>query len=129
MKSNFTSLLRNCICVLLLSVAFTNSFAQTGKSNNTAISNLKASVENDRLTINWNVTETATANYCEVQASKDGINFSTIGLVMGADPKQTNNGFSFKQNLKKIKPGHVYYRVLTVETNNMAYASNVISVK
>ncbi len=130
MKLNFTYLVRTSICVLLLSVAFTSSFAQTNQQGHTAVNNLKASVENDRLFINWNVTEVATTtNYCQVQASIDGTNFSTIGLVMGADPKQTNNGFSFKQNLSKMKPGMQYYRILTVDANNMVSTSNVIAAK
>ena len=121
MKTTFTYL-RTSICVLLLSVAFTNSFSQTG---NPAISNLKATVENNNLIINWNVSEIASSDYCQVQASNDGITFSTIGLVMGADPKQPNS-FIFKQGLKKLKPGQVFYRILNVENSGRSYASNVI---
>jgi ABC-type lipoprotein release transport system permease subunit len=125
MNKNFTYL-RNCICVLILSVAFTNSFSQNSEPANTAVSNLKASIENNRIIINWNTTDAVASNYCEVQASADGKTFSTIGLVMGADPKQTDNSFIFKQELKKMKPGHSYYRILTVDGQNRAYASNVI---
>lgn len=125
MKTNSTYL-RHLICVLLLSVAFTNSFSQENNSGNIAISNLKATVENNRLVINWNVADEIASNYCEVQVSKDGKNFSTIGIVLGADPKQNNNSFAFKQNLAKMKAGHIYYRVLTVAANNQASASNVV---
>ncbi len=121
-----TTYLRNSICVLLLSVAFTNSFSQNNNPANTVISNLKATVQNDRLMVNWNITDAITSNYCEVQVSKDGKNFSTIGIVLGADPKQNNNGFAFKQNLAKMKSGNVYYRVLTINGNNQASTSNVV---
>ncbi|MEO6490230.1 MAG: hypothetical protein ABIO04_09845 [Ferruginibacter sp.] len=123
MNSNFT--LRISICVLLLSISFSNSFSQTAKSATAAITDLKATVENDRLVINWNSAENSTLNFCEVQSSTDGKVFSTIGLVMGADPKQ-NNSFSFKQDIKKMKAGQLYYRILTVDGNDKAYASNVI---
>src|SRR5437868_1040361 len=119
MKTSFTYL-RNGISVLLLSIAFTSAFSQTG---NPAISNLKATVQNNNLVINWNVSDAAISNYCEVQASKDGITFSTIGLVMGADPKQPNS-FIFKQGLKKLQPGQVFYRILNMENSGKSYVSN-----
>ena len=125
MNSNFTYL-RNVICALLLSVSITSAFSQTNLLGNPAISNLTATVVNNHIVINWNVTDELASNYCEVQASKDGKNFSTIGIVLGADPKQNNNSFAFKQNLSKMKAGHVYYRVLSVVTNDRASASNIV---
>lgn len=126
MKTNSTNNLRNTIIALLLSVAFSNTFSQTVQPGNNAISNLSAKVDNNNIVINWNVTEAIASNICEVQASKDGKNFSTIGIVLGADPKQNNNSFAFKQNLTKMKAGQVYYRVLSVGTNYTATASNVV---
>ena len=76
--------------------------------------------------MNWNVADSLASNYCEVQASKDGKSFSTIGIVMGADPSQNNNSFAFKQNLSKMKAGHVYYRVLSIGDNYSASASNIV---
>ena len=121
MKTNFTYL-RNGISVLLLSFVFSSAFAQTG---NPAISNLTATVEKNNLVINWNFPEIDGFNYCEVQASKDGVTFSTIGLVMGADPKQPNS-FKFKQGVKNLKPGQVFYRVLNVENSGRSYVSNAV---
>ena len=125
MNPNFTYL-RNIICALLFSVSLSSAFSQTSLTGNPAISNLTATVVNNNIVINWNVTDELASNYCEVQASKDGKNFSTIGIVLGADPKQNNNSFAFKQNLKKMKAGQVYYRVLTVAANDKASASNVV---
>ncbi len=115
MNSNFTSL-RNLICVTLLSLSLSTVSAQTAATEelvNSGISNVKAEVINNNIVINWNVTDALVSNICEVQASKDGKNFSTIGIVMGPDPRQTNNGFAFKQNLSKMKAGQVYYRVVS----------------
>ena len=125
MNQNFTYL-RNVICALLLTVSLSSAFSQSNLTGNPAISNLTAAVVNNNIVINWNVTDELASNYCEVQVSKDGKNFSTIGIVLGADPKQNNNSFAFKQNLKKMKAGHVYYRVLTVAANDKASASNVV---
>lgn len=127
MKTTTTSYLRNCICALLLIIVSTNVFSETGTSGNTVISNLNASVQNNNLVINWMVSETltATSNYCEVQASKDGITFSTIGMVLGSDPKDPGS-FKFKQNLAKMKDGKIFYRILTVETSGRTQVSHVI---
>ena len=125
MNQNFTYL-RNVICALLLTVSFSSAFSQTSLTGNTAISNLTATVVNNNIVINWNVTDELASNYCEVQASKDGKNFSTIGIVLGADPAQSNNSFAFKQNITKMKAGHVYYRVLSVGDNFRAFASNIV---
>ena len=125
MKTNSTNLL-NLIIVLLLSVASTNTFSQTVQPGSNGITNLVAKIDNNNIVINWNVTEAIASNICEVQASKDGKNFSTIGIVMGADPKQNNNSFAFKQNLTKMKAGQVYYRVLSVGSDYTATASNVV---
>jgi hypothetical protein len=64
--------------------------------------------------------------YWEVQASADGKTFSTIGLVMGADPKAEKGGYAFKQQKNKIKPGMKFFRVLHMETAETAMASNTI---
>ena len=125
MNLNFTSL-RNLIVVSLLTFSFSTTFAQTATTDNSGINNVKASIVNNNIVINWNVTDELVSSICEVQASKDGKNFSTIGLVMGPDPKQTNNGFAFKQNLSKMKAGQVYYRVVSVGANANGGTSNVV---
>lgn len=116
MKTNFTTL-RNLVLVTLLSVSFSSAFATSTTNENPSISNVKATVVNNNIVLNWNLTNELANSICEVQASKDGKNFTSIGIVMGADPKQTNNGFAFKQNLSNIKAGQVYYRIVTVGAN------------
>jgi len=129
MNSNFTYL-RNVICALLISLSFSSVFSQTNTNNttlaNSGISNLTATVVNNNIVINWNVTDQLASNYCEVQASKDGKNFSTVGIVLGADPSKTDNSFAFKQNLSKMKSGQVYYRVVAIGASDKASASNVV---
>ncbi len=125
MRTIFTQL-RNITLAAFLSIVFTNSFAQTIPADNAIITNLKATVVNNNLLIDWNIAENVNTNFCEVQASTDGKTFTTIGLVLGADPSQNNNSFKFKQNVKNLKAGQVYYRVLTIENNNNASSSNVV---
>jgi hypothetical protein len=127
MKTNF-NLIRNAVFVILFSFAFTNAFSQNNLSVKPVTTNLKAIVENNNIVLNWNVSEAATVNYCKVQASADGVTFYTIGMVMGANPEDANKTFSFKQNLNKMRPGQVYYRVLNVLADETAYSSNVAKV-
>jgi hypothetical protein len=124
MKANSNSI-RNAVFVILFSITFTNAFSQNNLASKPVTTNLKAIVENNNIVLNWNVAEAASVNYCKVQASADGITFYTIGMVMGANPEDANKTFSFKQNLNKMRPGQVYYRVLNVEADETAYASNV----
>lgn len=123
----FTKNLRYFVCFALISLSYTKSFSQTTHSENTVITNLKASVENNRLLINWVISENITSANCEVQASTDGKTFSTIGIVMGADPKQASS-FCFKQNINKIRSGKVFYRVINLEADGKASTSNIVKV-
>jgi hypothetical protein len=87
----------------------------------------KATIEKNNLLVNWISDTKDQDNYWAVQASADGKTFSTIGMVMGADPAAAGT-YTFKQDRKKIKPGFRYYRVLHVEPNDQAVASNTIGL-
>lgn len=92
--------------------------------NSREITNFKASIENLDLMVKWTSAGT-NSNYWEVQGSADGKLFSTIGMVMGADPKDSRT-YSFKQKMQKIKPGLIYFRVMHVETDATAQVSNIV---
>lgn len=126
MKTTVSNL-RNIICALVLIITSTNAFSETGNQSKTTINNLTAIVQNNNLVINWMIAETATAtsDYCEVQGSNDGVTFTSIGMVMGADPKNPGS-YSFKQNLIKMKAGKKFYRILTIENSGKTNYSNII---
>ncbi len=124
MKTNFTPFVKVILAALFF-FAGTTTFA-----NNTtpAISgNLKVSVENNSLVMNWNLADASTVNYCEIQGSEDGKTFTTIGYVMGANPAH-DNSYSFKQTLSKIKPGKIYFRVLIIGADEKATSSEVVKL-
>ncbi len=115
--------------IYLLAFAFmsVNAMAQQNvDSKQTSIESLVATLHTTSIQINWKSNITDDANYWEVQASADGKSFSTIGLVMGADPKAAKGSYSFKQITSKIKPGMKYFRVLHMEAADRAMASNTI---
>lgn len=108
-----------------------NTNAQQGLENkipDMKITGFNGKIENNNLSLVWNTNTTRQDNYWEVQASKDGKDFSTIGLVLGADPKQGKGIFRYKQELKKIRPGMKYYRVLHMEKGDWVMASNSIGL-
>jgi hypothetical protein len=127
MKTNST-LVFKVVLFTLLTFASVKSFSSTIITTDSPVINLTASVKNSSLLVNWTIAPNTATSYCEVQASEDGTTFTTIGYVMGADPKQGTNTFSFKQDLKKIKPGKVFYRVLHVTDTNTVVASTSVKI-
>ena len=70
-----------------------------------------------RIMIDWATDNKVPTNYFEIERSSDGINFKTIALVLGPDPRQTNcdcyEGFDKPgANAKKY-----FYRLKHVSTD------------
>ena len=126
MKTTSTLIVKS-ILVVILALTFTASFSNNSPVSSPVI-NLKANIEANNLIVSWNIPVTAPTSYCEVQASEDGITFKTIGFVMGANPTSTTNTFTFKQGVNKIKATAVFFRVLSITTDEKAYASDVVKV-
>lgn len=112
------------IALLLVTVIATNAQSQSSTRH---FDNLQAKIENNNLLIEWNASNIDESATWQVQASADGKEFITIGFVMGADPKAADT-YKYKQGLAKIKPGLKYYRVLQLASDDIAIASNTISI-
>jgi len=70
-----------------------------------------------KVMIDWSTDNKVATNYFEIQRSFDGVNFKTIALVLGPDPKQTKcdcyEGFD-----KPLTNKHKYfYRLKHVSTD------------
>ena len=115
--------MKQLIFLMAFSCAGLNLAAQDMSSQHQiSIDGLSAKQSNASLQISWQ-SATSENNYWEVQGSKDGKAYSTIGLVMGADPKGSSNSFSFKQQTEKIKADLKYVRVIYMEKEGVGYAS------
>ena len=125
MKTNFTSSLKKGIFTSLILFASFSAFFNNISDKTAFSGGLTVEVINNSLVMNWSNTS---ANYYEIQASKDGKTFTTIGMVMGADPKGAGNTFSFKQQMAKLKPGKVYYRVLLVNADQTLIATPAVKI-
>jgi len=80
---------------IIVSVVFLSLYAVTlgqtlvtdhGKINFTAFT---VNSNQKRIIIDWATDNKVSTNYFEIERSTDGINFKTIALVLGPDPKQT----------------------------------------
>lgn len=106
-----------------------SAFATTAHAQTEPVAkNIKASVTENNLLVTWNEANASEQGSWEVQASANGKDFSTIGLVWGADPKGSADSYAFKQKAGKIQPQYKYYRVLYIAGTNSAQASNTIRV-
>lgn len=112
------------IAILLVTCVAANAQKQEEAK---VFTNLQVKIENKNLLVEWTGYEAEVSATWQVQASVDGKEFSTIGFVLGAEPKTTND-YKFKQGLSKMKPGLKYYRVLQVLSDDMAIASTTITV-
>ncbi len=107
----------------IIFLASNTSFAQQGDVN---ITDFTLSTKEHKVMLDWKTDGTIATNYFEVQKSADGINFKTIALVLGPDPKQTTSdsyGFFDKNLAKNVKQS--YYRLVHFDTNGNQQLSAV----
>jgi hypothetical protein len=83
------------------------------------ISNFKTYQSKTKQVIEWSTDAAKPTNYWMVQSSSDGKEFTTIGLVLGADPGQQGDKYIFTQPIKS-KIAKSFYRLSHVkkEQNN-----------
>ena len=115
--------------LILIAFAIININAKAQSNNQVAsIHQLKATIEKGQLYMSWQSAGTNNNADFEVQASDDGINYSTIGYVLGGNPKGMRGGYAFKQQLTKMKPGMQHFRVLQQLTAETAVASEATGI-
>lgn len=115
--------------LILITFAIININAKAQSNNEAAfVQQLKVTNNNGQLFMSWQSANGNNEAAFEIQASEDGVKFSTIGYVLGADPKGVRGGYAFKQQTNKMKPGMQYFRVLQQVTANSAMASEVTGI-
>lgn len=82
-----------------------------------------------KLNISWCDKDGVDVDYWEIQASKDGTEFSAIGLVFGPEPGNKANCFKFKQDKKKLGKAVVYFRVVPMVKGAATTPSSIVQVK
>lgn len=81
---------------------------------------------NRKVVIHWTTINEKNAAYFEVQRSKDGINFTTIGQVMATNKNGVLELYKFIDNTPAS--GMNYYRLKQVDSNRLVHESKMIQV-
>ncbi len=114
--------------VFLLSVLSNKVAAQqtTANNKNINITNFTVYAKDTKIIVDWTTDGTVPTNTWEVQRSTDGAAFTTIALVLGADPRQEGDRYGYAEKIKDTKNNTAWYRLRHVDANGKEQFSNVI---
>ena len=73
--------------------------------------------DHKRIMIDWATDNKVPTNYFEIQKSGDGVNFNTIELVLGPDPKQAGCDCYAGFDKADSNSAKYFYRLKHVSTN------------
>jgi len=85
---------------------------------------IDGSISNQKVILNWVVSENETADLFEVEKSTDGKNFSMAALVFGTD-KPANGQYQFYEKASKQK---TVYRIKLINKNKETEYSEVVEI-
>ena len=108
---------RNLLRILLISTIVLSSSGLIAQNNKVKVTDFTVTAKEQKVIIDWK-TDGTDANYFAIQKSTDGINFKTVALVLGPDPKQKNGNCygCFDKNLSKTAK-QSYYRLVHIDTD------------
>ena len=100
-----------CITLILITICSFSSQGQQSTTNKPIrFTKFDVIANNNRISINLTTDGAVATNYFEIQKSADGVNYKTIALILGPDPKQsTCDCYGCYDKLVKGAE-HIYYR-------------------
>ena len=104
--------------LLIFTLIFTSTSGLIAQNRTINVTDFTVSAKEQKVIIDWKTDGATATNYFAIQKSTDGINYKTVALVLGPDPKQKNGdcyGCSDKYESKTAK--HFYYRLVHVDTD------------
>ena len=127
------------IILVALRIAYQPSIAQTdiapfaspssfspgaASSHPAKLLRFNGNISNNKVFLQWEVSENETADMFEVEKSTDGKYFTMAALVFGTDKPETGNYWFYeKANTKKF-----YYRIKAINKNKQTEYSDVIEI-
>lgn len=88
------------------------------------ISDIDLQVNNNKLFINWSTNEDDTANYFEIEKSKDGKTYKTMAYVLGPDPSKPGSQFGYFDKVTQLRGATTYYRIKHIDKDgNIIYSA------
>ena len=105
---------------------FTSSPAgnNISKSQPVKVISFQGNRTNNKVSMQWVITENETAEQFEVERSVDGKNFSTAALVFGTDKAQTETYMFYEKNISK----KVSYRIKCIDKNQTVTYSDILVI-
>lgn len=79
---------------------------------------------NNKVSMQWVITENETAEQFEVEKSVDGKNFSIVALVFGTDRAQTETYMFYEKSSSK----KVSYRIKCIDKNQAVTYSDILVI-
>ena len=91
---------------------------QQKQENKLNFTKFTVSTDEKKVSIDWTIENAAPTNYFEIQKSTDGVNFKTIALVLGPDPKPlTDDSYGCFDKYVRKNAKHSYYRLKHIDIN------------
>lgn len=103
---------------------FTSPTTIEPSANPAKLLSVKASVEENKVVLDWTVGENESAYQFEVEKSIDGKNFKTAALVFGTDKSQTGK-YQFYEKAGNKK---TVYRIKLVNKNQDTEYSSLVEI-
>ncbi|HEX4959060.1 MAG TPA: hypothetical protein VFV46_12840 [Lacibacter sp.] len=85
-----------------------NSFSQEAVPQWPEISGLQLSHNSSTIMLQWLAKSEPNGIYYEIERSEDGINYKTVGIVLGGFDKSDGYHYMFREQVKNTK---FYYRI------------------
>ena len=96
--------------------------AQTRTVN---IVDFSVSAKEQKVIIDWKTDGATATNYFEIQKSTDGLNFKTIAMVLGPDPKKPTGDCYGCFDKYTTKSSQYFYRLVHVDADGNQQVSNI----
>jgi hypothetical protein len=107
---------------------FRNITASLGSLPVRFVSFSARALKSNTVQVNW-VTETEVNNkQFEIQRSGDGINFSTVGIVLSIDGGNNLKAYQYTDKMQGTNKGKFYYRIKQVDLDNKYTLSKIAVV-
>jgi hypothetical protein len=113
---------------LLTAFIFIAVIVNAQVTDSISVKDFKITQTKTRQQIEWSTDAERPSSYWRVQASKDGKTFTTIGLVLGADPRQEGYKYIFIQPIQESKSKR-FYRLSHVDKDGTERLTNVVRSK
>lgn len=119
------------VIFLVLGLIFCgNIFAQSPGSKMVNITSFQVYAQNDKLNASWTTDGKVETNIFELQESSDGLEFKTIALILGPDPRLDGSHYSCKIKFAGLHAGQSsLYRIKHIDAEGSEQNGNALPLQ